>query len=122
MRTLTPDTIVALKGFAQHYAAMFVADKQSGPSITMTKYTTGRKTGEPVIVKKHSRDWIMVELFNLTYKDEFEFVVREFRQHLGPAVLEDFETRLAQFPTRSDTTFKAMLDEMRPAGYLPQEG
>lgn len=121
MRTLTPETIEALKGWAQHHAAMFVADRTDGQMVERTKFTTGRKEGEPITVRQFSRGWIMLQFFNFTYKDEFEFIVQDFKTHLGAAALADFEARLAQFPPRSDETFRQMLEEMRPAGYQPME-
>jgi hypothetical protein len=121
VRTLTPQTIKTLDGWTQHHAALFIQDKQDGPTVERTKFTKGRKVGEPVQVKHFSRDWIMLQLFNITYKDEFEHIVAAFRQRLGAADLADFEARLAEFPSRSDESFRAMLEEMRPAGYQPKE-
>lgn len=121
MRTLTAETIVALQGWAKHHAAMFLEDKQDGEVVQRTKFTTGAKEGEPVTVRRFSRDWIMLQFHNFTFKDEFDFIVREFRNLLGAAALADFEARLAQFPPRSDEMFKRMLDEKRPAGYEPKE-
>lgn len=122
MRTLTPDTIDALKGWAKHHAAMFVEDKTDGELVDRSRFTDGHKGGKvPVTLHRFSRDWVMLQLHNMTYKDEFEFVVEEMKQHLGKAALADFEARVSQFPPRSDEAFARVLEEMRPAGYAPKE-
>lgn len=121
MRTLQPDTIEALKGWAKHHAALFIEDRQDGEVVDRGKYVYPRRMdAERVSIRRFSRDWIMLQFYNFTYKDEFEFIVSEFRGKLGTADLADFETRLSAFPARSDEAFAALLDEKRPAGYTPK--
>ncbi|QEX18491.1 hypothetical protein FRZ44_37980 [Hypericibacter terrae] len=72
-----------------------------------------------------NRDWVMLQFYNFTYKDEFDFLAAEIRQHLGPAALADFDDRIAKLRAdhpRSDEVFHRLLEEKRPAGYMPKEG
>lgn len=120
MRELTAETVAALKDWAKHHAAMFIEDRQDGEAVERRKDSGGE--GERINVRRFSRDWIMLQLFNITFKDEFEFIVGEFRQLLGAAALSDFEARLAGFPARSDAVFAALLEAKRPDGYVPAAG
>lgn len=120
MRALTDDTIKALTGWAQHHAAMFTADRQDGPEVNRrVDHGAGEYTG--IKLRQFSRDWIMLQFHNFTFKDEFEFIVARFRALLGPEPLAEFERRLAEFPPRSDEAFARLLDEKCPAGYQPKE-
>lgn len=119
MRTLTEETVTALKGWAKYHAALFVQDNEDGPAVARKRETGG--AGELVTVKHFSRDWIMLQFFNFTYKDEFEFIVQDFKARLGAADLADFVARLSQFPPRSDDVFMKLLDEKRPAGYQAKD-
>lgn len=119
MRQLTAETIAALDGWAKHHAAMFLEDRQSGELVDRAfDHGAGNKT--PVQVARFSRDWIMLQFHNFTFKDEFDHIVAQFRRLLGPDALADFERRLAAFPARSDETFARLLQEKRPAGYTPK--
>lgn len=119
-RELTPETVEALRGWAKHHAAMFIENREDGPLVTRTKFTKGAKEGELVEVRHFSRDWIMLQFFNFTFKDEFELIVGEFRKLLGPDALADFNARIARLPSRSDETFARLLHEKQPAGFHPK--
>lgn len=96
---------------AKYYAGLFLADKQDGPVVTRTQFTAGRKEGMPVSVRQFSRAWVMLQFFNFTFKDEFEYIVAAVRQHLGTKPLADFDAELARFPPRTDEMFQRMLAE-----------
>lgn len=120
MRALPEDTIKALDGWAKHHAGMFLADRQDGPVVNRrVDHGGGEYTG--LTMRQFSRDWIMLQFHNFTYKDEFDHIVGRFRSLLGAEALADFEARLAQFPPRSDEAFAALLEQKRPAGYQPKE-
>lgn len=119
-RELTPETIEALQGWSKHHAALFIEDKTDGELVTRVKFTKGAKEGDTVQVKRFSREWIMLQFYNFTFKDEFDFIVQDFKRHLGSAALSDFQARLSQLPSRSDETFARLLEEKQPAGYTPK--
>jgi hypothetical protein len=96
---------------AKYYAGLFLADKKDGPIARRTRFTTGRKEGIPVSVRQFSREWVMLQFFNFTFKDEFDYIVAAVRQHLGPKPLADFDAELAKFPPRTDEMFQRMLSE-----------
>jgi len=100
MRTLTDDTKATLDGAAKYYAGLFVADHQGG---------------------KFTRDWVLKQFYNFTFKDEFAYMVAAMKQHLGPAALADFEARVAELPPREDAVFAELLEQKRPAGYTPRK-
>ena len=114
-RELTAETVAALKGWAKENAALFIQDRVDGQVVQRSR------GGKIVDVRRSSRDWIMLQFYNMTFKDEFDFIIQEFKGHLGAAALNDFELRLAKLEPRTDAVFQQMLDEKRPAGYQPKK-
>jgi hypothetical protein len=96
---------------AKYYASVFVQDRKDGPVVNRTRYTTGRKEGEPTTVQQFSREWVMLQFFNFTFKDEFDYIVAAVRQQLGPDPLAVFNAELAKFTPRTEEMFQQMLAE-----------
>lgn len=93
-RTLLTKT---LDGFAKYLAVEFI--KPDVKHQRIDKFVGGRGL-------------VMQDLENLTYKDEFEHVLRAFRGLLGPASLEEFDALAAErFTPRDDAVLAELLAE-----------
>lgn len=58
------------------------------------------------------RGWVMTSLYNLHFKDEFDYLVREVRENLGPKPLKEFDDLASKtFKPRSDDMLKKQLAE-----------
>jgi len=56
------------------------------------------------------RGWVMQSFYNSTFKDEFEYLLEEFRGYLGPAALAEFDAESDDmFTPRADKVLKDML-------------
>lgn len=111
-----------LTNAAKYYAVLFIEDRQTGEVTNHSKHTTGLNTrDETLIIKKFSRDWVMLQIHNFAYKDEFEFIVAKMKNYLGAEPLAIFEAELAKLPARSDATFEAILKQSKPAGFKAEE-
>ena len=84
-----------LDGAAQYYAARFIEDKA---------VMNGGKL-------KFDRPWVMKQLYNFTYKDEFEYIVARMKEEMGAKPLAAFEAELAKLPPRTDEVFHRLLAE-----------
>lgn len=100
-----------LDAAAKYYASLFVQDKPDGPVVQRTRFTTGRKEGQSETVRQFSRAWVMLQFFNFTFKDEFDYIVAAVRRQLGPDPLAAFDAELAKFPPRTEEMFQRMLAE-----------
>lgn len=84
-RTLLTDT---LNGFAKYLAVEFL--KPDVRHARVDKFIGGQGL-------------VMQDLYNLTYKDEFEHVLKSFRGLLGPDALKEFDALAAErFTPRDD--------------------
>lgn len=72
-----------------------------GMPITRVKFNKGPKEGETVTVARGSRDHIMLQLYNLTNKAEYDFIVTEMKKYLGSTPMIDFNARLAKHEARA---------------------
>lgn len=116
-RTLTPETIAALDLWAADNARLF---KQDPPGQVRRDPTV--PGGKRIVL---DRDWIVQQMYNFTFKDEHEYIVARFREHLAgdSASLAAFDAMAAaKFTPRSDEVFRQLLEQKRPAGYVPQAG
>lgn len=83
---------------AKHYAAEFLRPTRLSP--------TG--SGRPVA----GREYVLTDLYNLTYKDAHEYIVQKVKGYLGPDAVAEFEEEAKKrFTPRSDETFKQLLAE-----------
>lgn len=58
------------------------------------------------------RGWVMNSLFNLHFKDEFDYLVDAIRKNLGPLPLKEFDAAAgATFKPRSDEIYRKLLAE-----------
>ena len=84
-----------LDGAARFYAGeMMQPDRKSG---------AGNFVGGPGLVKQ--------DLYNFTYKDEFDYIVKNMKGWLGKAALTEFEAMVKEFAPREDKVYAAMLKE-----------
>lgn len=110
MRTLLPNTIAALDTWARDNAALFKKDP-------VGQVARSAVTGKRIIL---DREWIVQQMYNMTFKDEHDHVVTRFREELAddPASLAAFEALAAvTFTPRDDAVFAQKLEEMQPPGY-----
>lgn len=92
-RTLDTDT---LDGFARHLAASWLRPDRKG---VKDKWVDGPS-------------YVMQDLYNLTYKDVFEYVLDKMRGYMGPAALAEFDARAAEVLTpRDDAVLEQLLRE-----------
>lgn len=92
-RNLDTDT---LRGAAEHYTAEFNKPSVAHPG-NPEKFVAGRS-------------YVMQDLHNLTFKDEFEFIVSMMRDLLSPDQQKDFDRFAAErFTPRDDTIFEELL-------------
>lgn len=95
MRTLLTKT---LDGFAKHLAAEFLR-----PDVP-SKHTEGKFIGGQALV--------MQDFYNLTFRDEFDHVLKAFRGQLGPDALVEFDALAAErFTPRDDAVLAELLAE-----------
>lgn len=93
-RTLLTDT---LDGFARYLAVEFLKPDMRHPRVD--KFVGGQGL-------------VMQDFHNLTYKDEFEHVLRAFRGLLGPDALKEFDALAAgRFTPRDDAVLAELLAE-----------
>lgn len=94
-RTLQTDV---LEKRAQHYAGHWLL-----PSVRSNK-PSGLFIG--------GRDYVLQDLYNITYKDEQEVVLNRVKDCLGQGVLKEFEAEAKKKLTpRSDEVFHKLLEE-----------
>lgn len=93
-RTIDTQTLDAA---AHHYAGQWLAPDRK--SISGAVFVTGPS-------------YVMQELYNATYKDEHEYLVRGVKEWLGGKALAEFEKRAKEmFAPRADAVFHALLKE-----------
>ncbi len=56
------------------------------------------------------RDWALQNLYNMHYKDEYEYILPKFKAQLGPDALADFEKETRYTP-REDSVLAELLAE-----------
>lgn len=94
-RTLLTDT---LDGFAKYLAVEFLK-----PDVPHAR-VEGKFIG--------GRGLVMQDFYNLTYKDEFEHVLKAIRGQLGPDALAEFDALAAErFTPRDDAVLAELLAE-----------
>lgn len=116
MRTMTPETVAALDTWAADNAKLFAQDPAG-----VVRRDPSAPGGKRIVL---DREWVVQQMYNFTFKDEHEYVVAAFRGLLAddPASLAAFETMAAaKFEPRSDEVFRQLLEQKRPAGYMPKE-
>lgn len=107
-----------LDAAAADYAAHFLRDsvfsettrKAKPPSPTrpwlLRRIFHSGAEDEPEMAAVAGREWVMQNLYNLTFKDEFDHLVEGVKAHLGPKPLAEFEALAAKrFGPRSDRVF-----------------
>lgn len=96
-RTLLTDT---LDGFAKYLAVEFIKPDVKHPRVE------GKFIG--------GRGLVMQDFYNLTYKDEFEHVLKAIRGQLGPDALVEFDALAAEkFTPREDAVLAELLADKR---------
>lgn len=88
---------VCLSNAARDYAGQFLLPTIANPFNRNFAPTGGR-------------GWVLNSMFNFHFKDEFDFIINEIKQHLGPKAQKDFDEAAAkQFTPRSDDEFRKQL-------------
>lgn len=81
---------------ARHYAAEFIRPDMPHPHVK------GR------FIAGH--EYVLVNMFGFTFKDEFDYLASKIRGYLGPDSLKDFDKEAAaRFEPRSDKLFADLL-------------
>lgn len=112
-----------LDTFAKDRAISYIRD-QAVPHLRAEVDAAGLPIldadGKPKLksVKKFDRAWVMQDLFNIRYKDEFDYVVAAMRRHMGPEPLAAFDADLAKLPARDDAVFRQLLEQHKPAPFV----
>ncbi len=78
-----------LNGAAKHYASIYMADGSG----------------------RFSRPWVLRQLQNLHYRDEFNFLVEAMLNRLAGQTLSDLNSDLGALPPRMDEAFERVLRE-----------
>lgn len=102
----------ALDGWVKDHIPYFIRDEG-----VVAKNADGSKR---IIL---DREWVVQQMYNMTFKDEHEYIVAKFRAGLDAEHLAIFDNMAAAiFTPRSDEVFLQLLNEKRPDGYVPAAG
>lgn len=99
-----------LDGAAQFYAAEFMRPTRWSPAERVTPGWAGE--GKFSRVARGGRDYVLQCLYNATFKDEYEYLIAQMKEWMGPKAINEFEKAgNGVFEPRDDKVFSQMLRE-----------